>query len=135
RTIKKYFDHLHQLGYIKEKLVIKRKNPINVHLIIEKLQEKPYTQLPVSILEKLDTIDYIGLRLLYYYESYINRTQIQNQFCFAAMDTIEKHTWISKKTIIKYNEILVKSKLLKIEKHKLETEYNYTEQDELIFDK
>jgi hypothetical protein len=135
RTIKKCFENLYELRYIKEQIEIKKRKPIHIKLNEKWIKEKPFTQLQANILDWIEDIDYVGIRLLYYYESFINRSIIKNQFCFASMDTIGKDTGITKKTLIKYNEILVKSKLLKIEKHKLTTEYNYTENDELVFDK
>jgi hypothetical protein len=136
RTLKKCIESLISNGYLLEGVEFKRKSPISIRLSNEKLhQNPPFTQLPATVFEFIETINYFGVRLLYYYESYINRNGIHKQYCYPSIETIVKETGITKNTVTKYNDILVKNKLLKIEKHKLGTEYKYDEQDNLIFDR
>lgn len=89
-----------------------------------------FAQLPYLILSPLiiNQIGHIGLRLLYYYQSYINGTK--RDFCFTSYELINKETGLSENTITKYNKILVSTKMLKIVKHKLGTDYEYDRDDE-----
>lgn len=135
RTIKKCLHTLYQNKYIVEEVKIINKHPLHVILDMEKLNEKPFAQLSAKLLDCIDQIDYIGVRLLYYYESYIVRSDVRKQYCYPSIETIVRNTGISKNTVTRYNELLVKSKLLKIEKHKLGTEYSYNDNDDLIFDR
>lgn len=135
RTLKKYLLNLHEHKLIDIYGELTGRKPITFNLNIDKIEEKPFTQLPTSIMDKIDKIDSTGIRLLYYYESYIVRSNVNKQFSYAALKTIERDTGINEKTIVKYNRILEKEKLLQVKKHKLSTEYNYTDNDDLIFDK
>jgi hypothetical protein len=87
----------------------------------EKEDRFSYTQLPYILLDKcmIDEIGHTGVRLLYYYESYTNRKKTF-PFCFTSMRTIQKETGLSENTIIRYNKILEKNKLIDIKRHKLE---------------
>jgi DNA-binding transcriptional regulator YhcF (GntR family) len=73
------------------------------------------------MLNRIDQIGTIGLRLLVYYESFINRQEpITEQYAYPSIETTSKTLGINKNTILKFNEILVTAKLLKITKHKIE---------------
>ncbi len=87
----------------------------------KKVHQYYFARLPVEILDSriLKIIGHTGIRLLFYYESY-TRNNVLEAFAFTSLDTISKETGLSRNTIIKYNEILRKSKLLRIDKHKLE---------------
>jgi hypothetical protein len=134
RTMKKCLNNIHKQGYINEDVDVQRKKPVQIKLNMELLNEKPFSQLPTTLLDQIQEIDYVGIRLLYYYESYINRSS-GNQFCFPSVETIVNDTGISKNTVTKYNEILKNKQMLRIVKHQLSTEYDYKDNDELIFDK
>jgi DNA-binding transcriptional regulator YhcF (GntR family) len=97
------------------------------------LDNKTFKQVPASVLNRIDNIGVIGLRLLFYYESFINRTDdITKQFAFPAIETTSKALGLNKNTVIKYNEILESQNLLKVTKHKLEYVDEYTSLDEPI---
>lgn len=113
------FQNLHNQGLIEEKIL---KMPIHSPLTItlSEVAPEPFTQLPIELLDKVNTIKPYGLRLMYYYESFINRKQILRLFAFPCFKTIKNDTGISHNAIIKYNNLLVKNKMLKIDKHKAE---------------
>jgi hypothetical protein len=97
-----------------------------------------FTHIYISLLDKLPIIQANGIRLLCYYESNINRSDRNkpgSHFCFTSIDTISQETGLSRKTIIKYNLILERAKLLDIDKHKLGTDYRYDDKDGIIFNK
>jgi hypothetical protein len=85
------------------------------------IEDLIFKQVQATILNRIDKIGTTGMRLLFYYESYINRQDpITEQFAYPSIETASKILKIDEDTITKYNEILVKEKLLKITKHKLE---------------
>jgi hypothetical protein len=132
RTIKKCLINLHKLGIILEYI---DKLPSNGSLKITLNQDthidKQFTQLPATIINRIDNIGLIGLRLIYYYESFINRKdRIDKQLAYPSIELSAKDLKLNKNTILTYNDILKKNKLIKIEKHKLE----YHE-DSAFFDK
>lgn len=85
-----------------------------------------YTQMPYILLDRrmIETLGHAGIRLLYYFESYINRTKTFS-FCFTSLETIQKEIDLSENTILKYIDILKKNKLITVKKHKLEFTYSY----------
>lgn len=120
RTIKKCFLNLHNQGLIMNKI---DKLPINNSLQITML--KPYkddffTQMPLNLIKSIDSIGLIGFRLMYYYESYINRNDMAKLFCYPSYETIQIDLGISNFSVTKYNKILVKEKLITITKHRAE---------------
>lgn len=123
RTLKKALNNLYNQKYITNEITIHRKKLSEIELS-NKLFDKPFTQLPASILYKISEIGFIGARLLYYYESFIIRTNTMNQFCFTSQDTIRQDTGISVRSIIEYNKKLKKAKLLEITEHKVRVEYD-----------
>lgn len=137
RTLKKYFKQLYEKGYLVDKVVLSRKGLTTVNVNGKKLNSKDeYTQLPTPLNERVGEIGHIGIRLLYFYESYINRyLSTTKQFCFTSIHTICKETGLNRGTVQSYNEMLRKKKLLHYDKHKLETSYQYDDNDELIFTK
>jgi len=120
RTIKKCFSNLHNQGLINSQL---DKLPINKPLqiiMLESYKSDYFTQLPLELLKSIDSIGLIGFRLLYYYESYINRSTISKQFCYPSYETIQIDLGISNFSVTKYNKLLTKEKLITITKHKAE---------------
>ena len=81
-------------------------------------QKKQYTQLPFSIFNLIPIVEHEGFRLLYYYETYINRKKL-NFKAYPSYNKIIEHLNISSKTLSKYNSILEKNKFLTIEKSNL----------------
>lgn len=126
RTLKKSLNVLYVNGVITNEITtLPKKQPINIHLNPNVITNKDvFTQLTYSLINKemIQLIGYHGIRLLYYYESYINR-KTNNHFCFVSMETIQSHLNISRPTIIKTNEQLSKLKFIKIEKHEIENDW------------
>ncbi|MEM4994933.1 hypothetical protein WKH56_20425 [Priestia sp. SB1] len=137
RTFKKSLSSLHKQGFIINEIRrLPTKGGIDIIFNPVPIESKKFTQLPATIFNKIEHIGWTGFRLLYYYESYINRTEEPSKhYCFAGQETISKHLGIDTDTIKKYNDILVKHKLLKIVKHKLECTYEYDDLDNLIYTK
>jgi hypothetical protein len=95
---------------------------LNKVVIPEYNKERGYfTQLPYFVLnrEVIEGVGYVGVRLLYYYKSYINAKDFTKQYCFVAESTTATDLNITEKTVIKYNKFLKDRKFVKIEKHKL----------------
>lgn len=119
RTVKKCFSTLYNQGLIGniDKL------PINKPLQIEMLQpykSEYFTQIPLELLKSIDIVGVIGFRLMYYYESFINRKNVTKQFCYPSYENIQEDLGISNFSVTKYNKLLVKEKLITITKHKVE---------------
>ncbi len=119
RTLKKCFVTLHTQGLVRNKVV---ELPINkpIRFEMSDFSNENFTQIPLKLLKLIDSIGLIGFRLMYYYESYINRKNVTNQFCYPSYETIQDDLKISNFSITKYNKILVNEKLLTITKHKAE---------------
>lgn len=133
RTLKVAFKKLQENGYIMNEVDVINKRPMIIELNTKKLDRgKSFTQLPKSLIEKIDVIGHTGLRLLYYYESFIFRPS--SQFAYPSFETIISDLSVNKDTIDKYNEILIKKKYLKIEKHHLKPNGQYDD-DRPVFTK
>jgi hypothetical protein len=134
RTLKKVFETLHKQGYIMEYInKFPSKGRINVTFEPMPIENLTFKQVPASILNRIESIGVIGLRLFCYYNSFINRTDpIEKQFSYPAIETTSKALGLNKDTVTKYNEILVNKQLLKITKHKLEYVNEYDLLDEPI---
>lgn len=111
--------------------------PRNGRLTIEITSTKEhesFVRLPSDLLRWVKDISCLGYRLLYYYESYINRTSSGN-FCYCSFKTIQEELGLSPATLAKYNNLLKKHKLLKITKHQLKPTYSYDDFDRMEFKK
>lgn len=143
-TFKEALNGLYKKGAIKNKVeTLPRKGGIEISLnedVIPELNDKEgyFTQLSSVILNKkvIDTVGHTGIRLLYFYESHIN-FKTNKKFCYIAEETTAELLGMTKKTVIKYNKLLEKHKLLKIEKQKVERAYYTTKkrEDAYLFDK
>ena len=104
-----------------------RSMPIHslLKITLSKVDDDKFVQLPIQLLDKIPSIKPNGLRLIYYYESFINRRTSKN-FSFPSFEKISEDTGLNHNTIIKYNNILKKNKLIKIEKHQVEHEWDGT---------
>ena len=132
RTIKNSFKILHTQGLVMEEV---EKLPINKPLTVALLQpydENWFTQLPINLNIHLDEVGLIGYRLMYYYESYINRSEITKDYCFPSYETIMSDLKISDKTLTRYNNRLKKEKLISITKHQVHFDNPF---DDDLFDK
>jgi hypothetical protein len=138
-TMKTAFKNLQEQQYILNNVKVVNKALMSIHLNTKKLERGNwFTQLPKSLFTKLNKIGHRGIRLLYCYESHINRNdrnKPSSKFTFVAFETITKETGIGKDAIDKYNKLLVKEKLLHIEKHKAEYTGEYTDDDRQVWTK
>lgn len=120
RTLKKCFNVLYEQGLIKSPV---EKFPINKYLEIELVHpfhEKRFTQLPVNLLRRINEVEYTGFRLMFYYESYINRKDIKKDFCYPSYIAICEDLKIKNDKLSKYNNKLKKLKLITITKHEVQ---------------
>lgn len=120
RTLKRCFKVLYEQGLINKEI---SEFPTNGYLEVELLfpyKEDWYTQLPLDLLNRIKETGHHGYRLMYYYESYINRKDIMKDFCYPSYIAIREDLKISNDTLTKYNNALKKLKLITIEKHKVQ---------------
>jgi hypothetical protein len=136
RTFKKALTTLHKQGLILEYInKLPTKGGLTLTFNPAPL-DNGFTQLPATIFNMMEHIGTVGLRMLFYYESFINRTDpIEKQIAYPAIETTAATLGINKDTVIKYNDILIKCKLLKVTKHKIEHTGEYNNLDEPIFTK
>lgn len=137
RTLKKSFLKLHKEQIILEYIdKFPTKGALNLTFNPLPFESKTFTQLPATVINKIEHIGLIGFRLLFYYESFINRQdEPSKQFAFPAIETICKHLGLNKDTVIEYNDKLKKHKLLKIIKHEIEWTGEYNELSQPLFTK
>ena len=141
RTLKSRLKKFYKLGLIEEEV---SKLPTKGYLTIifsEKVfgEDEHFTMLNADIFNywKNDQIDEYAFRQVWYYKSHINLhdTERDRSFCFVAMETLADRLRISKGKVHDANNQLKKLKLIQVVKHKLETNYEYNEADELVFTK
>ncbi|WP_394175599.1 hypothetical protein [Guptibacillus hwajinpoensis] len=133
RTFKKILHSLYVNNILKEK-VERLPTKGNIELVINPdvfEQREKFTQLRTDLFNFVADVGHIGVHLLYYYESFINKS---NGFAFPGFEKICNDLKITDKTLDKFNKRLVKQKLLKIEKHKLEWQ-GYNDNNAMIYDK
>jgi hypothetical protein len=137
RTLKRCLTALHKQQIILEYISkFPTKGALKLTFEPNAVKTETFTQLPATIFNKIEHIGVIGLRLLFYYESFINRKgDTGKQFAFPAVETTSKALGINKETILIYNDILKKNKLLKVVKHKLEWHGDYDNLDQPLFTK
>lgn len=136
-TFKKVMNKLFVHGYLLSEIKsLPRKGAItvkmNVNVIPELNKNMMFTQLTKDVLHKsiIDTVGYIGVRLIYYYQSYINHKEEKKNHCYAAEETIAFDIGITKKTVIEYNKKLSKNKFVKIVSHDLNDTGEYVRKDD-----
>jgi hypothetical protein len=137
-TFKKAYNHLFDQGHILNKIIsLPRKNGLPVKInpeIIPELNKDTFTQVTKDVLDKcvIDEIGYVGVRLIYYYQSYINKKE-KKDHCYASEDTIADHLGISRRSVINYNNKFKENKLVKIVAHELKETGEYvTKGNELV---
>lgn len=108
-----------------------RKKPIVIkintdHIISKEKEGRRFTQLPADTLDffMLEAIGYIGCRILFYLESYIDRTS-SKEFAHPSEKTIAEDLGIDPKTVIKYIKILRDKGIVKVTSSQLEPTYEY----------
>jgi len=122
RKLKKYLTELYNQKLIKEKFkTLPKYNQIKITLT--NYSTKNFTWLPNNLIKNIKLLGDIGFRLIYYYKSFINDEQINTQYAFPSLNTIANDLGTTRNTIIKYNNILEKNKLIKIDKHELTGKY------------
>lgn len=136
RTFKKAIKGLQDCGIIKNEIIIPKRGTLKLEVEVSDCTDN-FTQLPTSLIKLLPEIGHLGFRLLYYYESFINRTVQgdRRSFCFASYKQIVETLGISEPSLSKYNKMLVDSKLLRITKHHLGTDATYKGKDFIVYDK
>ena len=120
RTLKRCFKVLYEQRLIKDEV---SKFPTNGYLEVELLfpyRKDWFTQLPLDLLNKIKDTGHHGYRLMYYYESYINRNEVTQDYCYPSYITIREDLKISDDTLTKYNNVLKKLKLISIVKHEVQ---------------
>lgn|GEM_PF-4670206 len=117
RKLKIYLDELYDLKLIKNKInTLPRYKQITID--IAKINSKHFIFIPETLIENIKIIGEIGLRLICYYMSHINKKQ---PYAFPSYETLENNLDISSHTITRYNKILEKDNhLIKIDKQKNE---------------
>ncbi|MBT2723065.1 helix-turn-helix domain-containing protein [Bacillus sp. ISL-46] len=129
-TFKKRLEGLHKHGWVENEIGdLPRKGNLKIVLnkdVIPQLRDTKgvFTQLPSNVMSRkvIETVGDTGVRLLYYFMSYINYKNIQKHKCYTSVETIAEHLGITEKTVIKHNKILEKLNFIKIEKHETETD-------------
>ncbi|MEH7346006.1 hypothetical protein V7122_19370 [Bacillus sp. JJ1532] len=141
RTFKSRLKKLYKLGLIEEEI---SKLPTKGTLTIvfnEKVYEedKHFTMMNADVFNYWvnDQIDEYAFRQVFYYKSHINLDDKERDrsYCFVGYETLVKRLKISKTKVKEANKQLEVAKLLKIVIHKLGTNYEYGENDELVFDR
>jgi hypothetical protein len=136
RTIKKAINNLYGCGVITNEVKIPKRGFLKIEIQMSDCVSN-FTQLPTSLIKSLPEIGHLGYRLLYFYESFINRT-VQGErrsFCFASYKYIVEALNISEPSLAKYNKILAESMLLSITKHQIGFDATYNGKDFIVFDK
>ena len=109
-----------------------RQSNLTIEINEEYVEKKPFTMISVNLYYQMEKIGHEGLRLLYYYESRINRRKDQHQYCFSGIRSISKETKINKNKVKEINDKLSKLKMLKVVKHELTYTDTYDEFDQNI---
>lgn len=131
QTFKKCILQLHDHGLIENKIdKLPRGGTIEVKLssrYVNSQKDFSFAQLPYYILDKciVDSIGMEGVRLLYYFKSYINNSM---QFCFSSRETIAAEIGSNPKTVDKYTNLLKENKFIKVEKHMLKSDGEYADE-------
>lgn len=109
KTIKKSYINLYDQGYLLEPVEIKRSKPVRFAVNTEKvIAKEEVVELPYTLIQYLDKIGYVGVRLLYCYS--IDNTM--------TIETIKTHLNIHKDTIQEHNKKLLNLDLISISRNK-----------------
>lgn len=130
KKFKKCLNELYEQKVIKENFDKLPKHSA-IHISFFKTKLNKFSSLPSNIIYHIDIIGEIGLRLIFYYKSFINSEDI-NEYACPSLNKIFNDTGITKPSIIKYNEKLKKAKFIKIVPHELEREVNINTGKEYI---
>lgn len=118
RTLKACFKSLYDNDLLSTEItdLTKNKTPITIKLINNENTDtdKYFTQLPSSLFYRLNNIGHFGFRLMYYYESYIDRKKMNKDKAYPSQQTIKNDLKCSYSSIDKYNKLLVAAGILKV---------------------
>lgn len=118
RKLKKYLLELYEFGLIDtEYATLPKGSPLTLTpLNLVQINQGNFTQLPQQVLDWTSEIGEIGVRLLYLYCHYTNKTSPDKRDwrAFPSFETIRRVTGLAYDTIIKYNAILEEKKLIAI---------------------
>ncbi|MGJ9383215.1 hypothetical protein [Salipaludibacillus sp. CF4.18] len=140
RTFKSRLNKLHKINLIKNKVdKLPTKGSLTIEFNSDAYDKGHFTMLDSDVFNyyKNEKIDTYAFRQLFLFKSYINMSDKERDrsFCFVGVNTISSKFKISKTSVTDANEQLRKAKLIKIVKHKLNTEYEYDENSEIVFDR
>lgn len=137
-TLKKYLNSLYENKIILNKIDrLPRKSGMKIEMNENLINSDLFTQLDVSVISKkaIDKIGYVGIRLLYYYASYID-VKTKKYYSHVGIETIQQELGLSNKTICEYNKKLEQAKLIKIDRNIIDHAYYNTSRGErLLFTK
>jgi len=132
-TLKSMLKSLYDNSLINTEITqLNRHDNLIIELNDKYIMKKPFTLMHINLYYMVNKIGCDGIRLMYYYESRINRNKDSHQFCFTGVRRISAETKVNKNKINDVNRNLKKSKILKIECHGLENTYEYDEFDQEI---
>ncbi|MCP1148015.1 MULTISPECIES: hypothetical protein [Bacillus] len=139
RTLKKRLDALYKHNLIRNKIEkLPTKGTLKIMFNGDVKKDEMFCKMNPNIFTyfKNDQIDSNGIRLAFYYKSHINEKELASRdYCFVGFETLKERLKIGSTTISNANDSLKKAKLVKIKSHKLETSYDYDEDDALVFDR
>lgn len=137
RTLKKRLDVLHKAGLIENKIdKLPKKEEIVILFNGKILKGNYFTKMDAKVFNYLEEVNEHALRLLFYYKSHINKDSGKGiDYCFVGIETLKVKLKMGSDTIKEANDKLKKLKLIKIIKHELKHDYEYDENDELIYNR
>lgn len=133
QTFKKCINQLYDFKLVENKIdKLPRNGSIEIELNSKYVcnnKDFKFAQLPYYLLDKcvIDLIGLEGLRLLYYFKTYINNA---NEYCFSSRETIANEIGSNPKTVDKYVGLIKKNKFIKVDKHILESKGEFEDVDE-----
>lgn len=130
KIFKRCIIELYEQKIIKEEYINLPKHK-SIYVTFLKYKSIIFTRLPNNIINYIGEIGHIGMRLIFYYRSFIN-DENGNEYAFPSLNTITEETGISRPSIIKYNKKLVKYKLIKIVPHEIKRDININTGKEYI---
>lgn len=139
RTIIKSFNGLYEKGILKsdiKSLPRGGRKGFTIELADCAFKNGKFTRLPIMLHSLVPQIRSIGLRLVYYYESYISRGDNNRNFASPSYESICSDLGISEQSLIKYNKILEELGLVKIKRGDIKVVgYLYDDRGRPIFDR
>lgn len=144
RTLKKRFKSLYENKLMLNEInKLPRRGEVDILLNEEVVNEcKYFTMMNLSVFNYVDEINEHAFRLLFYYKSYINRNPTEydgeekvRDYCFVGVERIKYDLKMGSDTVKDANDMLVDKKLIKITRHAIKHDYEYDEDDELIYDR